>query len=158
MSSRPTLRDAGYVERGQGLCRACFRLLVLSVHSSHYIDRPITRVNATDEYMKAAYREAEAFTTIDEHTVVETEDGWPLLYVIKRGMLYPWGVVAEEAAKISFTAIERLVTSYTPPHSSKDPRHRRLADRELARWGKLGHKWGILVSLLDPVKGDLLIV
>ena len=99
----------------------------------------------TRSYQKAK-KAAESYRMVNETTIVETEDGHPLVVFIKDGISKSFSSEYSDLLAKKADHFIRQLIDVNPPllPSSKDKRRRERAEEEKHRWEIKGYLWGLV--------------
>ena len=109
------------------------RKFIWQVQSSRFVDKPIPRVDSSDEYVEKRVNEIGSYTQHAGYSLtIKTEDGYGLIVFVKRGMYenVPRGM--EKAREQSENAFANLFKIYPPKADPKDRRHTQALRNGLA--------------------------
>lgn len=128
------------------------RRFIWQVHSSNFVDKPIPKVDYSEEYVEKRLNEIGPYKRHAGHSLtVETQDGYGLIVFMKRGKYdnVPRGM-EKGLREQSESAFRNLVKVYPPLiPAPKDRRHIQALKEVLASWVDRGLSWGrtVLVHL-----------
>ena len=145
---RTPVKDEGKVlNLRKGMCTADFRTITVDLDHHSIYQGPNKSVPTDAKYVEAAREYANTLTAWNEDVLVQTSDGAPLLWFIKKGMT-KWDRLGPLFAEMSWKAAQFLALMVEPPRNfDKDPRHRDKAQQRYDWWKAKGCKYGVYVSV-----------
>ena len=131
------------------MCSADLRIITFDQDHHAIYSGPNKAVPSDTKYVEAARQWAYTLTAWNEDLLVQTSDGVPLLWFIKKGMT-KWDSLGPTFAEMSWKAAQLLTLTVEPPRKfTKDPRHKNKAQEWFEWWKARGCKYGVYVGL-DP--------
>lgn len=149
----PILEEEPSVLEGGGFS-TFRRRFIWQVHSSRFVNKPIPRVNFSEEHVQQRLDEVGPYKRHAGHSLtVETEDGYRLIIFMKRGMYdgVPRGMEKEirERSENTFRNLGKVYPPLVP--AAKDRRH----VQALKSWEDRGLPWGRTVLFCYTSTNDL---
>ncbi len=143
----PAVTEVEPVMIGHGDYKFSMRKFVQ--HRPTFVNEPVSKTPFSREYVEMRANEIEdgSYRRFDQDNIrVETEDGFGLVMVVKKGMWAGKSGMEAELREQSETAFKYFANTYPPETPrEKDYRHRVSLDVEMKEWIDKGLPWGRLV-------------
>lgn len=148
-----TFRYNGTVQSGEGLCTEIFERLAMNIthedFKKRFLEGPIPMVPTDPEFVKACRAATVNLPTVTKSSVIESSDGVPLTWFIKKGMSSPWGRIGRVLIRLSDDAVRLLTRRYPPPQKIEtNARYIANLEEQKAKASADNKLFGVYVSLL----------